>query len=380
MHRAGTWLLQIVGGCGLLGLVAVFACGYAAAYVPPDASPWAWVLGPFAVLLPAVSFVLVLGAVPALVLGVRQQRWMCVAGAAALLLPVALRFGPALAFPGDSTPTAAEELRVMTFNASTAVDAGPEAATVLEAVRAADPDVLALQEAHVRTHPRRGPRYAPSLQAMLSAGYRLPDVPTTRRVLQSVLSRRVAFDAALHNVIPRSDSIPPFRGQATASRVRFRWKGTSVTLYNVHLHTVSARKPWRETPLRLGTLATWLTLDFWRPYVRSYRDGAHERAQQARTLADLLRQETGPVLVMGDFNSTRHHWVYRHIASGLREAYVHRGPLRGATYPASRPLVRIDHVLASPHWTVLDMQVPPCKTASDHRPVVARLRLDALAP
>jgi endonuclease/exonuclease/phosphatase family metal-dependent hydrolase len=48
----------------------------------------------------------------------------------------------------------------------------------------------------------------------------------------------------------------------------------------------------------------------------------------------------------------------------------------GGTYPAERPLVQIDHVLASPAWQITAARIPADGAAavSDHRPGVARLR------
>jgi endonuclease/exonuclease/phosphatase family metal-dependent hydrolase len=79
-----------------------------------------------------------------------------------------------------------------------------------------------------------------------------------------------------------------------------------------------------------------------------------------------------PVLVVGDFNSTPHQWAYRHLAQGLQ-----RVGSRDATFPADRPVVRIDHILAGPAWEVVDARVPVPRqdtAISDHRPVTAQLR------
>ena len=77
------------------------------------------------------------------------------------------------------------------------------------------------------------------------------------------------------------------------------------------------------------------------------------------------------MLVAGDFNSTPHQWAYRHIAQGLRAGGG------GATFPAWRPLVQIDHVLAGPAWCIEATTVLRPRAGrliSDHRPVVAQLR------
>jgi endonuclease/exonuclease/phosphatase family metal-dependent hydrolase len=81
------------------------------------------------------------------------------------------------------------------------------------------------------------------------------------------------------------------------------------------------------------------------------------------------------VLVVGDFNSTPHQWAYWHLAQGLQNAAARRVRGWAATFPAQRPIVQIDHVLASPAWQVTAARIPANGAVgiSDHRPVVAYL-------
>ena len=77
-----------------------------------------------------------------------------------------------------------------------------------------------------------------------------------------------------------------------------------------------------------------------------------------------------PAILAGDLNATP--W-----SNGMRVAAAH-GLLRSAAYapswPSRLPLLPIDHVLASPHWSVLERQIGP-DVGSDHRPVLARLAI-----
>ena len=373
VRRIGRALVKFLATTAMLLLLLLFGMGYAAAYVPPDV---AWWLAPCGVLLPPVSLITGVVGVGLLVRSIRRRQAARLAGATLLLFLIALRFGPALippTLPAFSDEASGEPLRVMSFNASSSVDAGDEAASILDAVRQIQPHVLALQEAYLFQRPNRSSRTNPSLQVLLDAGYQFPDAMSpTRSVRQSVVSSDLSLDS-LESIVLEPDLWK--HAPSTVTRVRFRRSGQPVVLYNIHLHTVSALKPWTSEDFRVSDWQQWLHPDVWMPYIRSYREGALERARQARLIHQRIAREAHPVLVTGDFNSTRHHWVHRHIAHGLQEAYVHRGPFHGATYPAQRPLVRIDHILASEHWDVLDAFVPTIRTASDHRPVVALLRL-----
>lgn len=350
----------VAGGIGL-----AFVLGYAAAYVPPDV---VWWVSPFGVLLPWLAPLVGAGAVVGVVRSVRRRSVTLGLGAVAVLVALGVRFGPSLA-PEAPLPPADDDFRLMTFNAPTH---GPDpqrlATEVARVVDAAGPHVLALQEPFLRIardRPRPDTMASPQVKALLRT-YRPPSSVPSRVFVHLPVVGRVGLDSLS---LVRLDASGTESYDSYAARVPFTWQGRPAVLYNVHLYTVSARKPWQE--------ASWtdvLRLSFWRPFVASYRTGALRRARQARQLRALLDAETVPVIVAGDFNSTPHHWVFRYVAAGLQDVHAAGGRGRGATYPASRPLVRIDHVLADPAWTVVSSRVLPDHAFSDHRPVVAHLR------
>lgn len=412
-------VVHILGWGAGLGLGAVFLLGYLGAYVAPDR---VWWIDPLAVVLPATSLLL-LGVVAAS-WAARRRSSLRGALAAAVLLAVAIRFGPSLPHPfgiasgheprastpaspdsldagaldagadsgSDPTadgPTADPEagppadpharppaepaggsgvLRLMTFNIPhVGGDPAELSGATARAVRAERPHLLALQEPHVVTGRGSGAtvrRVSPQLRRLVGAsGYELPnDLPPGSRLQQPVLAR-----AGVDDLVPDRLERPP--GHPFASRVSFRWRGRRAVLYNVHLHTtVGGHKPWKHLGGQL------FDPEFWAPVLRTYRTGARRRAQQARRLRRMIEQESDPVIVVGDFNSTRHHWVYRHIARGLHDAHRTAGRGFGGTFPADWPLVRIDHVLVGDAWEVVGAHVSPDHAASDHRPVLTQLR------
>jgi endonuclease/exonuclease/phosphatase family metal-dependent hydrolase len=102
------------------------------------------------------------------------------------------------------------------------------------------------------------------------------------------------------------------------------------------------------------------------------------RGQEIARLADVVRDEevagTG-LVVGGDFNSTPDNPVLAPLrAAGLRDAWLECGTGEGLTYPADKPVKRIDYLFLAGdlHCTaarVLDSAV------SDHRPVLITLAL-----
>jgi endonuclease/exonuclease/phosphatase family metal-dependent hydrolase len=84
---------------------------------------------------------------------------------------------------------------------------------------------------------------------------------------------------------------------------------------------------------------------------------------QLRRLVRYLAGGTDPTVIVGDLNMPR---------AFTRAAAEYSRPVRGRTYPAHRPLVQLDHLLAGPGLTGLDGEVLD-PVGSDHLPIRARL-------
>jgi endonuclease/exonuclease/phosphatase family metal-dependent hydrolase len=101
------------------------------------------------------------------------------------------------------------------------------------------------------------------------------------------------------------------------------------------------------------------------------------RGQEVGRLVELVHDQQAAgvsLLVGGDFNSTPDNAVLAPLrAAGLRDAWTECGSGEGFTYPADKPVKRIDYLFLSGSIhcsaaSVLDTQV------SDHRPVLITLR------
>lgn len=105
--------------------------------------------------------------------------------------------------------------------------------------------------------------------------------------------------------------------------------------------------------------------------------GGFTSGQRNDTIKALGRQisdeKLNGVIVMGDFNGTANDRSLAPLTTGLRSAQGAAGYGFGFTWPAKFPMARIDHILVR--------GVTPTKawvmksTGSDHRPVVAELRI-----
>ena len=358
---AGAWI--IAGGCA----AALLGAG-AARFVPPDRL---WPLQILAIALPAPASVLF---VLALLAGLKR-RWRL---AAFCLAPIGLLLAlPLVTSERDVAPmtehaTELASLKVVTFNAKP--EAIGEAGTAaLQALLAEErPHLVALQEFPLRVFATGEVGVSRLVIPFLKhEAYEvaLPrtggDVDTTRPIFSRI---ETAGMAALVPDNPRGGIRAGLWASGGLTRGLYRWEGTTIAVYNLHLHSFSGQRPWNE-----GWRAV-LSPDEWATALRAYRADFRTRAEQARAIRRLIDAETRPFLLVGDFNSTPGSWVYAHLSEGLQDAFGRAGTGWGATFPARLPLARIDFVLASAEWEVRRAHVSKT-VVSDHIPVVAELAL-----
>ncbi len=104
----------------------------------------------------------------------------------------------------------------------------------------------------------------------------------------------------------------------------------------------------------------------------------HWRVQEIagvlRVAAD-VRERGLPLLLGGDFNARPESPVHQALrAAGFRDAWPECGTGNALTFPADTPNRRIDYLYLTGEARCLDARVLP-SDASDHRPLLVRLRL-----
>lgn len=113
-----------------------------------------------------------------------------------------------------------------------------------------------------------------------------------------------------------------------------------------------------------------------------YRPDPSVRRTQVAEMLDILGRTRDPVILMGDLNAPPDAPELAPLLRWLRDAWeagrgrtgARDGTAAGLTYPAGAPTKRIDYVLVSPAFRVLNARVEDTR-ASDHRPVVASLEV-----
>jgi endonuclease/exonuclease/phosphatase (EEP) superfamily protein YafD len=91
--------------------------------------------------------------------------------------------------------------------------------------------------------------------------------------------------------------------------------------------------------------------------------------------ANAISQETQPVILGGDFNNPPRHGLSRKLSDQMVDAFSSRGFGPGWTYPAQRPMVRIDHLFSNKSNKPIHAEVGP-SFGSDHRSLFAEFAIE----
>ncbi|HEX7262427.1 MAG TPA: endonuclease/exonuclease/phosphatase family protein, partial [Luteolibacter sp.] len=133
--------------------------------------------------------------------------------------------------------------------------------------------------------------------------------------------------------------------------------GAEIEIVNVHLASAA-------TDLRLWRSSAWI----------AHRNNRILRQQQLAITRQRLKQTTGfpgtPTIFGGDFNAPASDIVHRQLSRDFTDAFAAAGTGWGNTFQRRFPILRIDHLYATRHFTPVRCRAVTTRH-SDHRMVVA---------
>jgi endonuclease/exonuclease/phosphatase family metal-dependent hydrolase len=241
-----------------------------------------------------------------------------------------------------------ERLRVLTYNIHSCVNLQGQASpgTIVAAIEALRPDVVALQEVDVgipRTRYQNQPRLLAEKLGMNYTFHPTVHHPEGQYGL-ALLSKFDKFQIA-------SGDLPPlplgrFQNRGVIHMTLELPAGT-IHIFNTHLSLFTLE---RRLQMRFLTGRKWLgSLD-----------------------------ERDPIVFCGDLNAGPRSAVYHRLARRLTDVQTLCPPPK-ATYSSRRPFFRIDHIFVSKHCKSATVDVPlndAVRRASDHLPLCAELVFD----
>jgi len=263
------------------------------------------------------------------------HRWRMVICTAPIVLAIMLgAWVTVIPRPRPTVSADAPTVRVMSVNL---LMINRTTQPIIDEILAADPDVLLVQE------------YTDHWHAAFRRASILDRYPHAVHVTQDD-----SFGIALYSRLPfvKPPQVDLDLGDEDVPQIRavIDPHGRHLAIYNIHL----------LPPRRL--------------------DYTIEHRRQFVDLIEMLRAETHPVILAGDFNfteTTPQHKALHNL--GLRDAHDTLGRGRGATWPVNSflrylPGLRVDHVYASRDLTFTRFTTGTGE-GSDHRPLVAEIAI-----
>ena len=247
--------------------------------------------------------------------------------------------------------------RIMTYNVHSCrgTDGKLDVGRIAEVIAQSRPDIVALQELDCRRHRTGGVDQAHAIAEKLGMGFHFN---AALHVAEE--SYGDAILTSLPMTLVKTGPLPNLRDVKVRGRtlkleprgavwVEIEIEGRKVQVINTHLGLVPPEQRLQAAHL-LGP--EWL---------------GHPKA-------------SAPLILLGDFNATPRYAAYQMIGKRLKDARRLSGMRHKAlTFPSRMPLIRIDHVFVSDKVAVGAMHAPDselAKIASDHRPLVADIRVE----
>jgi endonuclease/exonuclease/phosphatase family metal-dependent hydrolase len=142
-----------------------------------------------------------------------------------------------------------------------------------------------------------------------------------------------------------------------------------------HRKYVNKREAERRGMIRIEVTVNNRTLSFVTTHLDyQYEDG---RVFETEQLLEFLKDQTGPLIVVGDFNEEPKGDAYKLMLPKFEDAWFRSNAKGdGLSYPADKPVKRIDYIFYRANGGVRAKRARVVNTlASDHVPVVADLEI-----
>jgi vancomycin resistance protein VanJ len=266
------------------------------------------------------------------------RRRMLWAGSVLALLAGLGLFGPHFLPNRQDVDVSGPRLTVMTFNV---LGHNTDPAPILDVIREADADLIAIQELN-------GPIAEAFHRELADAyPYRIFD-PQPGVTGMGVLSR--------YPLTPTGETLPGEWPHTTPQVLEMDFEGVPVTVIHAHPFHTHFSLP------------------------NEMRRSIDRRDAQTQAIADFVADQTGPVVAPGDFNTPPQTTAYAHLTENLVDTWHQAGWGLGHTWSGTFPLrwlIRIDYIFYSAAWrvTAIEAKIGPWDGTSDHRPVIATLVL-----
>jgi endonuclease/exonuclease/phosphatase family metal-dependent hydrolase len=152
-----------------------------------------------------------------------------------------------------------------------------------------------------------------------------------------------------------------------------KFNDDTIRIFTTHLQSVQFKKRDYERINEIKNYEDSLVSNS-KTIFSKLKKGIERRSIQANIIKDQLRQSIYPVIFCGDFNDVPNSYTYFTVRGNMRDAFLAKGSGVGRSFTSISPTLRIDYILASKDFSVLQFE-RIAKRYSDHYMLVTDLKL-----
>jgi endonuclease/exonuclease/phosphatase family metal-dependent hydrolase len=230
-----------------------------------------------------------------------------------------------------------------------------------------DPDLVCLQEYY--TSSRRGESHS-------DVSKQLQFLPRSAVYFPSDPANRQGFGIATFSKYPilKMSRIPFNTTFNAAMYTDILFQSDTIRVFNVHLQSIRFEKDDYAFMDTARLTYSNEQMNELRAIGSRLKTAFSLRSEQAKVIANYIRDSPYPVVVMGDFNDTPQSYAYRKIRRGIHDAFRLAGRGFGNTYSGDLPSFRIDYILHSKELIPYEFRRIKIDH-SDHFPITTGLYL-----
>jgi endonuclease/exonuclease/phosphatase family metal-dependent hydrolase len=181
-----------------------------------------------------------------------------------------------------------------------------------------------------------------------------------------IFSRLPIIDSGLF-IYPRPSS------SEALLHVDLKFNNDTLRVFTTHLQSVHFEKKDYERIDEIKNYDEGIVSNS-RTIFSKLKRGSERRSIQANSIRAQINRSRYPVIFCGDFNDIPNSYTYFTVRGNLKDAFLMKGSGIGRTFNSISPTLRIDYILASDDFSVLQFK-RFVRNLSDHYMLVADLKL-----
>lgn len=232
-------------------------------------------------------------------------------------------------------------------------------ATIIDSIKAIDPDIICLQEFVVRVNV--------NIDSIFNGfKYIAKNITTTKKLHKGniIISK--------YPIVKKANL--KFKQSTNRSMYAdIKVGNDTIRIFNNHLESYSISFKTLATRLKNKDTTSELAKEEIYNVHKKIGKTVQRRTRQVENLIGIINESPYPTIICGDFNETPMSFAYSEFSKGHKDSFMEGGKGFGATFRILYPLIRIDYIFVPKEYNILSHNTLKWKI-SDHYPILSNMQ------